>query len=146
MALNSARSGFRYPAYRYEVCREHVRDYAIATHVHDPRYTEDRPDAESEPLPVPAAYIACITGARAWNLVMADPELGAHSRLMHSGQEFEFTRPVCIGDTLICTPTILDIRAVRGLELLTLRVECVTPTREPVVSSQARLVFFPEPA
>jgi hypothetical protein len=146
MALNPARVGFRYPAYRYDVGREHVREYALLTHVQDPRYTQDRPDAEPEPLPVPPTYVACIAGARAWNQVLTDPELGAHSRLMHAGQQFAFTRPVWVGDALICTPLIADIRTLRGLELLTLQVDCASLAGEPVVSSQARLVFFPEPA
>lgn len=144
MPLKTERIGHRYPSYRYEVAREHVREYALATGVTDPRYTDDRPDAPAEPLAVPPAYVACITGARAWDRVMADPGLGAHDRLMHGGQEFEFARPVRIGDVLVCTPVIADVRSLRGLELLTLEVECASPDGAPVVTSRARLAFLPE--
>lgn len=146
MPLNTERIGHHYPAYRYSVGREHVREYAIATGVTDARYLDDRPDAEPGPLPVPPAYVACITGARAWHTVMADPQLGAHDRLMHGGQEFEFARPVMVGDELVCTPVIADVRSMRGLDLLTLEVRCTTPGGEPVVVSRARLAFLPEPS
>lgn len=144
MALNPQRVGHRYPSYRYVVGREHVRDFAVATGVRDRRYTDDRPESPPTALPVPPAYVACITGARAWSGVMSDPDLGAHDRLMHGGQEFEFTRPVRIDDVLVCTPMIADLRSLRGMELLTLQVDCTTPDGDPVVASRARLVFLPE--
>lgn len=146
MPLNPERLGFRYRAYRYEVGRETVRAYASATHVDDPRYRFDCPDDADAPVPVPPAFVACIAGARAWKLILDDPELGAHDRLMHVGQEFEFDRPVHVGDVLLCTPVITDLRATRGLELLTLQVECATSQGAPVVTSRSRLVFFAEEA
>ncbi len=142
MALNAARVGFRYAPYRYEVGREAVRAYARATQVADERYHDDRPAAPDHPLPVPPAFIACATGARAWTRIMDDPELGAHERLMHVGQEFDFQRPVHVGDVLVCTPTITDIKALRGVELLTLEVGCTTADGAPAVTSRSRLVFF----
>lgn len=144
MALNRERLGHRYRAYRYEVGRETVRAYASATHVADPRYRfEDTGDPDA-PVAVPPAFVACIAGARAWTQIMDDPELGAHDRLMHVGQEFEFDRPVYVGDVLLCTPVITDLTAMRGLELLTLQVDCATPEGAPVVTSRSRLVFFAE--
>lgn len=142
MALNAARVGFRYAPYRYEVGREAVRAYARATQVADERYYDDRPAAPDQPLPVPPAFIACVAGARAWTRIMDDPELGAHERLMHVGQEFDFERPVHVGDVLVCTPTITDIKALRGVELLTLEVGCATTDGAPAVTSRSRLVFF----
>jgi hypothetical protein len=146
MPLNPERLGFEYPAYRYEVGRETVRAYASATHVDDPRYRFDCVDEAGSRLPVPPAFVACVAGARAWTQVTEDVELGAHDRLMHVGQEFEFHRPVHVGDVLICTPVITDLRAARGLELLTLQVDCASPDGAPVVTSRARLVFFAEEA
>jgi hypothetical protein len=144
MALNPERLGHRYRAYRYEVGREAVRAYAAATHVEDPRYRFESVEDGGAPVAVPPAFVACITGARAWTQIMEDAELGAHDRLMHVGQEFDFDRPVHVGDVLVCTPTITDLRAMRGLELLTLQVDCATPDGAPVVTSRSRLVFFEE--
>lgn len=142
MPLNPARVGFRYPTYRYEVGREAVRAYATATHVADERYRDDRPDAPDAPLAVPPAFVACVAGARAWSQMMDDEVLGAHDRLMHVGQEFDFARPVHVGDVLLCTPVISDIKAARGMELLTLEVGCTAGDGAPVVTSRSRLVFF----
>jgi hypothetical protein len=146
MALNPERLGHRYRAYRYEVGREAVRAYASATHVEDPRYRLDDAGEPDGSLPVPPAFVACVAGARAWTQIMNDAELGAHDRLMHVGQEFEFERPVHIGDVLVCTPVITDLHAMRGLELLTLQVDCAAPDGALVVTSRSRLVFFEETA
>lgn len=118
-----------------------MRAFAEATSVEDGRYYDDTLSG-ADPLAVPPAFVACIAGARAWSHLLGDHELGAHDRLMHVGQEFDFTRPVRVGDVLACTPTITDIKALRGLELLTLEVGCATLAGEPVVTSRSRLVFF----
>lgn len=145
MALNTDRVGHRYPAYRFEVGREHVRAYARVTGVADDRYHDDAPDSIAHGLAAPPAFVACIAGAQAWDRVMRDPLLHAHDRVMHGGQEFEFKAPVHIGDVLICTPVIVDLRALRGLELLTVEVDCARPGGSTVVTSRSRLVFMPEP-
>ncbi len=146
MPLNQDRVGHRYPPYRFEVGREHVRSYAAVTGVTDERYGDDAPDSDMDGLPVPPAFVACIAGAQAWSRVIHDPELGAHERVMHGGQEFTFGSPARVGDVLLCTPTIADLRALRGLELLTIEVECVRLDGTPVVTSRSRLAFVPETA
>jgi hypothetical protein len=142
--LNADRVGHRYPSYRFEVGREHVRSYAAVTGVTDARYHDTSPDSDAVGLPAPPAFVACIAGARAWRQVMDDPELHAHDRVVHGGQELEFVEPVRVGDVLVCTPSITDLRSLRGLELLTLEVSCVRPDGTPVVTSRSRLAFVPE--
>jgi hypothetical protein len=144
MPLNTDRVGHVYAPYRYEVGREHVRSYAAVTGVTDGRFLDDAPDHDLTGTAVPPAYVACIAGARAWALVMEDPELGAHGRVMHGGQELAFAAPVRVGDVLVCTPTIADLRAMRNLELLTVEVACARPDGTPVVTSRSRLVFVAE--
>ena len=144
MPLNADRVGHSYPPYRFEVGREHVRAYAAVTGVVDDRYHDDAPDADAEGLAVPPAFVACITGAQAWMRVMDDPELAAHDRVMHGGQELAFSAPVRVGDTLVCTPRIGDLRSLRGMELLTVGVACTRTDGTPVVTSSSRLVFMPE--
>ena len=146
MALNQQRLGFRYAPYRYEVGRETVRAYAAATQVSDVRYDAAGVVEPATTLAVPPAFVACVAGARAWTMILEDDELGAHDRMMQVGQEFAFDRPVYVGDVLICTPQITDLRSIRGLELLTLEGACATPAGAAVVTSRSRLVFFAEAA
>lgn len=146
MSLNADRVGHRYPPYRYEIGREHVRAYAAVTGVVDARYHDDAPDHDATGLPAPPAFVACVAGAQAWGRVLEDPELDAHGRVMHGGQEFVFSGPARIGDVLVCTPVIADVRAMRGMELLTVEVECRRPDGTHVVTSRSRLVFVEERA
>lgn len=146
MPLNADRVGHRYPPYRYEVGWEPVRDYAAVTGVTDERYGDAAPDGDATGLAAPPAFVACIAGARAWVRVLDDPQLGAHGRVMHGGQELSFSTPVRVGDVLVCTPEIADLRSLRGMEVLTLAVECVRPDGTHVVTSRSRLVFVPETA
>lgn len=141
MALNQSRIGHRYAPYLYEVSREKVREYALATGDCDPRYLAEKGD-----MLAPSTFAACFTIARgtAW---AGDPELGTHPALVHGRQEFEFHRPVRVGDRLRCTPWIADITARSRNEFLTLQIDCVDDrTDEPVVTSRATLVFFGEGA
>jgi acyl dehydratase len=144
VALNADRVGHSYPPYRFEVGREHVRSYAAVTGVVDQRYHDDAPGSDTAGLAVPPAFVACIAGAQAWTRVLQDPELAAHDRVMHGGQELTFSAPVRIGDVLVCTPRITDLRSLRGMELLTIEVACATVDGTPVVTSSSRLVFVPE--
>ena len=144
MPLNADRVGHRYPSYRFEVGREQVRSYAAVTGVTDERYHDQAPDSDATGLAVPPAFVACIAGARAWRQVMDDPELHAHERVVHGGQELEFTEPVRVGDVLVCTPAIADLRSLRGLELLTVEVTCARPDGSAVVTSRSRLAFVPQ--
>ena len=146
MPLNADRVGHRYPPYRFEVGREHVRSYAAVTGVTDERYHDADPASDAAGLAVPPAFVACIAGARAWRQAMDDPELAAHDRVVHGGQELDFAEPVRVGDVLVCTPAITDLRSLRGLELLTLEVACARPDGTTVVTSRSRLAFVPEQA
>jgi acyl-CoA thioesterase FadM len=75
--------------------------------------------------------------------LLSDDELGAHWSLLHVSQEYEFHRPVGIGDVLDCTPWIAGITTRRGNEFLTLQIDCLDDeTSEPVVTSRGTLVFL----
>lgn len=137
MALNQSRIGHRYSSYRYEVSREKVREYALATGVNDPRY-----QAEEGDVIAPPTFAACFTVVRGGQWA-GDPELGAHPALVHGSQEYIFHRPIRVGDVLRCTPWIADI-TVRGRnEFLTAQIDCVDDrTDEPVLTSRATIVFL----
>lgn len=138
IALNRDRIGHRYPSYRYEVSREKIREYALATGVRDEVYQRDSGD-----LVAPPTFAACFALARSFARMLEDPGLGAHWALVHGGQEYAFHRPVRLGDVLECAPWITDITTRGGNEFLTLQVDCIdAETGEPVVTSRSALVFL----
>lgn len=74
---------------------------------------------------------------------MDDPDLGAHSRVLHASQEYDFHRPLRPGDVLRCTPSIAGLANRRGNDFLTLHMECVDDdTGAPVLTSRGILVFL----
>lgn len=138
IALNTDRIGHRYPSYRYEVCREKIREYAAATGVTDPAYADDEAD-----IVAPPTFAACFTVEHGGAAMFADPDLGAHRTLVHGAQEYEWHRALRPGDVLECTPWIVDIAVRRSNELLTLQIDCVdVETGEPALTSRGTLVFL----
>jgi len=139
MALNQSKVGTAYPAYRYEVSREKIREYSIALGETDPRYLSDGDDCVAPPT-----FAAAFTLSRGLMALFSDPELGAHPALVHGSQAFRYgTRPVQPGDVLDCTPSIASI-TVRGRnEFLTTVVACrFADTGEPAVESESVIVFL----
>lgn len=140
MALNAERVGHRYPSYRYEVSREKVREYARATGVTDPRAL-----ADEGPLAVPPTFAACFTVGPVVDLTR-DPELGGHAGVLHASQEYDFHRPLAVGDALQCTPEIAGLVRRGATDFLSVTVDCRDEaTGEPVVTARARLVFGDAP-
>lgn len=139
MALNPDKVGTTYPAYRYEVSREKIREYATALGETDPRYYSDGDDCIAPPT-----FAACFTVIKGGAAAFADPELGTHPTLVHGSQRYEFgARPLRPGDVLSCTPRIADISTRGSNELMVLEVDCRhAATDELAVRSQATIVFL----
>lgn len=134
MPLNPERVGHRYPSYRYEVSREKVREYAEVTGA-------GMVPEEGEVV-APPTFAACFTVTRGAGWA-GDTELGAHPALVHGAQEYEFFRPLRVGDTLVCTPWIADIVSRERTEFLTAQVDCVdAETGEDVVTGRCTIIFF----
>lgn len=136
--LNRDRIGHRYPVYRYEVSREKIREYAVATGIPDPSYTDDRADVVAPPT-----FPACFTITRGGEYLLADPDLGAHPNMLHASQRYELHRVLRPGDVLECQPWIADITGRGRRELLTLQIDCwELASGEPAVTSRGTLVFL----
>lgn len=118
MPLNTELVGKVYPAYRYEVSREKIREYATALGESDPRYTSD-----GDACVAPPTFAACFTVIKGGMPVIGDPDLGAHFSLVHGSQKFAFGAPLKPGDVLTCTPSITSISARGANEFLGIRVE-----------------------
>jgi hypothetical protein len=139
MALNQSMTGKVYPAYRYEVSREKIREYAVALGESDPRYHSGGDDCVAPPT-----FAASFTLAKGLMELLGDAELGAHPGLVHGSQAYRYgTRPLRPGDVLECTPRIASI-AVRGRnEFLTTVVDCrFADSGELAVEGEAVIVFL----
>lgn len=123
--------------------REKVREYALVTGTTDPAYLADPADVPSGEIVAPPTFAACFTVTRGGGAMFTDPDLGAHWTLVHGSQEYEFHRPIRVGDVLECTPWIADISARGRNEFLTLQIDCVDAgSKEPVVTSRGTIIFL----
>lgn len=139
MALDQSKVGTAYPAYRYEIAREKIREYAVALGETDARYQSDGDDCVAPPT-----FAAAFTLSRGLMALFADPGLGAHPALVHGSQTFRYgVRPLRPGDALDCTPSIASI-TVRGRnEFLTTVVDCrFADSGELAVESESVIVFL----
>ncbi len=69
-----------------------------------------------------------------------DPALNMnYSRVVHSDQRFEYVRPIRVGDELVVTTIVEDIRTMAGNDMATFRTE-VSSDGEIVVTAWSKLV------
>jgi acyl dehydratase len=126
--LNIALEGKTYPTLRFEVREEHVRRFARAV-------------GDDEGGAVPPTFVTAPEFAAGLTQVVGDADLGLDlSRVLHGEQEYEWGRPVRVGDVLDVDSTIESIRSKGGQEFLTLRTEMRDASGEPVVVARSSLV------
>ena len=138
MALNRDKVGTEYPAYRYEVSREKIREYASALGESDPRYFSDGDDCVAPPT-----FAACFTVIKGGQAAMSDPDLGTHFALVHGSQNFTYgDRPLKPGDVLACTPRIDSISARGNNEFLTVAVDCRHEGTDDIAVTASQTIVF----
>ena len=73
--------------------------------------------------------------------VVSDPELGIDlSRVLHAEQEYGWSRPIAVVETLTAEATIESIRSKGGMEFLTLRTELRGEAGDLVASGRSTLI------
>jgi len=73
--------------------------------------------------------------------VLADPDLGLDfARVVHGEQEYEWRRPIAVGDELAVAPRIASIRSKGGHEFLTIETEMKDASGEQVVLARNVLI------
>jgi acyl dehydratase len=103
--------GKTYPPHEYEVGREKIREYANAVGEDNPVH-HDRGAAQEAGFRdvVAPPMFAVVYSAGAMTPAIFDPELGINLMLMvHGGQEFVWSEPVCAGDTITTTASVKDL-------------------------------------
>jgi acyl dehydratase len=134
MPLNQALVGERYPAVRYEVGREKLREFAVAVGETDPVYHDEAAARAAGHPDLPAVpTFAVVLSFRSGHVIYGDPRLGLdYSRVVHGEQEFRYHRPIRAGDRLLAIGTVAAVEVKGRHELLTLETEVTTEDGEPV--------------
>jgi acyl dehydratase len=90
---------------------------------------------------VPPTFATAPELAAGLRNVLADDELGLDlSRVLHAEQEYEWGRPLTIGETLIAETTIADIRTKGAMSFVTLRTDLRDEARRTVVVATSTLL------
>jgi acyl dehydratase len=109
--VDTSAKGKQYPAFEYEVGKEKIREYAHAVGEDNPVYF-DRDAATTagfRDIPAPPMF-AVVYSAGAMGPAILDPEVGIDFALMvHGSQEFDWSEPVCSGDTISTVAECKDI-------------------------------------
>jgi acyl dehydratase len=103
--------GKTYAAYEYEVAREKIREYANAVGETNPVYFDREAAREAGFRDVVAPpMFAVVYSAGSVGPPIFDPEIGIDfMRMVHGGQEFAWSEPVCAGDVIATETTFKDL-------------------------------------
>lgn len=111
MPVQTNAVGKEYRPFEYEVGREKIREYASAVGETDAIY-HDRAAAQAAGFRdvVAPPMFAVVYSAGSVGPAVLDPDVGLDlMRMVHGGQEFVWSEPVCAGDTITTTTTVRDI-------------------------------------
>src|SRR6059058_5445714 len=105
-----AGAGKTYPPFEYEVGREKIREYANAVgEAHRVHHDPEAARAAGFRNVVAPPMFCVVYSAGAMGPAILDPEVAINlPAMVHGGQEFEWSEPVCAGDTVTTTVTCRD--------------------------------------
>ncbi len=142
MPLNQALKGKRYDEVSFTVEREHVLRFCDAIGEDNPLFRDaaaakDAGLEEQVAPPTFATVIQIMTSAQA----VQDQDLGLdYSVVVHGEQEYEWFRPVRVGDVLLTVPRIADIYSKGPNEFLVVEAEIRSSSGDNVVTSRTTLL------
>jgi acyl dehydratase len=142
MPLNQNLKGKEYEEITFTVERDRVTQFADAIEdddpiFHDPAAAKEAGFDEQVAPPTFPTVLQIMTSGQA----VVDPELGLdYSRVVHGEQEYEFRRPLVVGDVLKAKPRIADIYAKKSNEFLVTEAEVRDQAGEVVVIARSTLI------
>jgi acyl dehydratase len=142
MPLNQSLKGKTYQEITFEVERDRVTQFALAVGEDDPRFLEDGA-ARAEGFPEQLAFPTFPTtiGILASAQVVTDQDLGLdYTRVVHGEQEYEWRRPIVVGDVLRATPRVADIYTQGPNEFLVVEAEIVDADGDVVCVARSTLL------
>jgi acyl dehydratase len=142
MPLNQRLVGKVYPPIRYEVCREKLREFAVALGETDPVYHDQQAARAAGHPDIPAVpTFPVVLSFRAGAMVNGDPELGLdYGRVVHGEQAFSYRRPLRAGDRLLAAGRVAAIQTKGRHELLTIATDITSEDGEPVCQVTSLLI------
>lgn len=142
MAMNHDMIGYAYPASEgFLVTHENIAAFADAIGDNNPIYRDDQIAHEfGHPSVCAPPTFPIVVTMSAMEKSFHDPNLNMDfSRVVHSDQRFEYVRPIRVGDELVVTTIIEDIKALGTNDIATFRTE-VSSAGELVVTGWSKLV------
>jgi acyl dehydratase len=142
MPLNQSLKGKEYPEVAFTVERNQVLLFADAVSedaapFRDPEGAKAAGYSEQVAPPTFVTKVQILSSAQ----VVTDQELGLnYMMVVHGEQEFEWRRPVVVGDELRATPRIADIYAKGRHEYLVIESELKAASGETVGISRSTLI------
>ena len=142
MPLNQELKGKEYQEVEFAVERDRVLQFADAIGEDDPIYRD--PEAAKaagyDDQLAPPTFLTAMQIMTSGQVVM-DQELGLNYALVvHGEQEYEWRRPVKVGDKLRATPRIADIYARGPNEFLVIEAEIKDASGETVAIARSTLL------
>src|SRR5919198_3385900 len=142
MPLNQGLKGKDYEEVTFAIDRDRVTQFADAIEDDNPIYRDPAAAKEAgfdEQVAPPTfpTVLQIMTSGQA----VVDPELGLdYSRVVHGQQEYEWHRPLVVGDVLKATPRIADIFAKKSNEFLVTEADVKDAKGKTVVISRSTLI------
>jgi acyl dehydratase len=142
MPLNQTFKGKEYERITLAVERDRVTKFADAIGEETPLFRDAEAArsagfAEQVAPPTFPTVMQIMASAR----VVMDRELGLdYARVVHGEQEYDYRRPIVVGDVLTATPRIADMYARKSNEFLVIEAEITDEQGELVVVARSTLI------
>jgi acyl dehydratase len=142
MPLNQSLKGKEYQEVQLPVERDRVIQFCDAIGEYDPIYRDDEAARTAGyPGQLAPPTFATVMQIMTSGQVVLDQELGLdYSRVVHGEQEYEYRRPLVVGDVMKATPRIADIYAKKSNEYLVIEAEIKDQSGETVVVARSILL------
>jgi len=142
MPLNRSLKGKEYQEVTFEVTRPEVVAFAEAIGEGNPIY-RDAEAAKTAGYPeqiAPPTFITRIQIMTSGQVVL-DQELGLdYTRVVHGEQQYDWRRPLLVGDTVSATPRLADIYARGPNEFLVIEADIKDRSGETVIVARSTLL------
>ena len=111
MPVNTEVAGKQWEPQTFEIELERIRQYAKAVGEDNPIHHDPAAAKEAGFRDVVAPPMFCVVySAPAMGPAILDPEVGMNiPAMVHGGQEFEWSEPVCAGDTITTNVRLSEV-------------------------------------